>query len=265
LAASERAVENEMSLTKPSGRGALATVHNALALLDAFSFERPEWGVRELARAYALPQATTSRLVSALCTEGFLAQTPAKRYRLNLLLREIGVSAARGSDLYDLALPHAVRVRMECGLATTLWVLDGLDAVILERLGECEGEQRRSPRKRWPAYATCGGKAMLAFASQTLIEEVFRRPKEACTPYTLTQRAALASALDDIHRNGYAGETEESQIGWSGLGVPILTASGRCAGALGIEVPQPAWHPATAAKTLVLLRDAARTIGAELP
>ena len=248
----------------PAKSKVLATVHNALALLDAFSIERPEWGVRELARAYALPQATTSRLVSALCNEGFLAQTPAKRYRLNMLLQEIGVSAARGSDLYAVALPEVVRVRCTSGLATTLSVMDGLDSVFLERLGECEGEKQRSPRKRWPAYATSGGKAMLAFASEKLIEDVLRRPKEACTPYTLTQRAALTSALASVRRDGYATESEESQIGWCGFGVPILTVSGNCAGALSVEAPQPLRNPATSAKTIALLRRAAQTIGAEL-
>jgi IclR family KDG regulon transcriptional repressor len=249
----------------PAKTKALTTVHNALALLDAFSIERPEWGVRELARAYALPQATTSRLVGALCNEGFLAQTASKRYRLNLLLQEIGISAARGSNLYAAALPELVRVRCECGLATTLSVLDGLDAVFLERLGECEGEARRSPRKRWPAYATSGGKVMLAFAPETFVTDVLRRPKEACTPYTLTQRAALTGALEVIRRDGYATEIEESQIGWGGSGVPIFTAAGSCAGAIGVEMPHPSSHPATSAKTIALLRAAAHAIGAELP
>ncbi len=249
----------------PSKSKVLGTVHNALALLDAFSIERPEWGVRELARAYSLPQATTSRLVGALHNEGFLAQTPAKRYRLNILLQEIGASAARGSDLYAVALPEAVRVRRVCGLATTLSVLDGADAVFLERLGECEGERRRSSRKRWPAYATSGGKAMLAFASEALVEDVLRRPKEACTPYTLTQRTSLTRALECIRHDGYATEIEESQIGWRGFGVPIFTVSGLCVGALGIEAPQPSWNSASSAKTIALLRGAAQAIGAELP
>lgn len=243
---------------------ALATVHNALSLLDAFSIERPEWGVRELARAYSLPHATTSRLVGALCNEGFLAQTPAKRYRLNLSLREIGASARRGPEIYDVALPEAVRVRIECGLATTLTVLDGFDAVFLERLGGFAGEQDRSPRKRWPAYATSGGKAILAFASSAFVDDMLRRPKETCTPHTLTQRASLTSALEGIRRDGYAPEVEESQIGWRGFGVPIFTAAGHCAGALSVEVPLPSWNPAAEAKTIALLREAALAIGSEL-
>jgi DNA-binding IclR family transcriptional regulator len=248
----------------PAKSKPLATVHNALALLDAFSIERPEWGVRELARTYALPQATASRLVGALCNEGFLAQTPAKRYRLNLSLREIGYSAMRGSELYDVALPEAVRVRLECGLATTLSVLDGLDVLFLERLGGFAGEQDRSPRKRWPPYATCGGKALLAFASDAFVDEVLRRPAEACTAYTLTQ-PALKRALEGVRRDGYAGEIEESQTGWRGLGVPIFNAAGACSGALGVEMPLAAWNPAKAAKTIALLREAAHAIGAELP
>jgi DNA-binding IclR family transcriptional regulator len=165
----------------------------------------------------------------------------------------------------DAVKTEAVRVRRESGLATTLSVLDGLDIVFLERLGVCEGEQDRSPRKRWPAYATSGGKAMLAFASGAFVDDVLRRAKEPCTPYTLTQRAALTSALERIRRDGYADEIEESQIGWRGLGVPIFSASGTCAGALSVEMQLPFWNPATLAKTVALLRDAAHTIGAELP
>jgi DNA-binding IclR family transcriptional regulator len=249
----------------PAKSNALATVHNALSLLDAFSIERPEWGVRELARAYALPQATTSRLVSALHNEGFLTQTPGKRYRLNVLLREIGASAVHGSDLYGVALPEAVRVRVECGFATLVSVLDGTDVVVLERLGGFDCEQDRSPRKRWPAYATSGGKAMLAFASDAVIDDVLRGPKEACTPFTITQRAPLASALEGVRRDGFASEIGESQIGWRSVGVPIFTASKRCAGALSVELPQASWKPASADKTIALLLDAAGAIGAQLP
>jgi DNA-binding IclR family transcriptional regulator len=248
----------------PAKGSALATVHNALALLDAFSFERPEWGVRELAREYALPQATTSRLVGALCNEGFLARTPAKRYRLNLLLREIGATAVHGSDLYDIALPEVVRVRLECGFATMLSVLDGFDAVFLERLGGFAGEQDRSPRKRWPVYATSGGKAILAFASEAFVNDVLRQPRIACTPFTLNQRAPLTSELECIRRDGYANELEESQIGWRGAGVPIFSAAGHCAGAISVEMPLASWSPAISAKIIALLSEAARNIGAEL-
>lgn len=243
----------------------LATVHNALTLLDAFSLERPEWGVRELARAYALPQATTSRLVGALCNEGFLARTPARRYRLNILLHEIGVSAARGSELYGIALPEAVRVRCTSGLATTLCVLDGASVVVLERLGECEGEKLRSARKRWPVHATCGGKVLLAHAPDALVERVLAGKNEACTPYTLVQRSALAGALERVRRDGFATEIEESQLGWSGFAVPIFNQAGRCAGALGVELPQAAWAAATFNKTIGLLRTAATAIGGDLP
>jgi DNA-binding IclR family transcriptional regulator len=248
----------------PSKSKALATVHNALALLDAFTHERPEWGLRELAREHALPQATMSRLVGALYNEGFLAQTPAKRYRLNMSLQEIGLTAARGAGLYALALPEVVRIRVSCGLATTLSVLEGCDAVFLERLGTCEGERFSSPRKRWPAYATSGGKAMLAFGPPALFEDAMRGPREACTPRTLTQRARLKSELQTVRSNGYATEIGESQIGWSGLGVPIFTATGTVAGALSVEVWEPTWNPAGSPKIVSLLREAAAIVGAAL-
>jgi DNA-binding IclR family transcriptional regulator len=243
----------------------LATVHNALALLDAFSIKRPEWGIRELSRAYSLPQATTSRLVGTLCNEGFLARTPEKRYRLDMALHEIGVSAARGSDLYAIALPELVRVRCASGLATTLSVLDGVDAVFLERLGECDAEALRSPRKRWPAYATSAGKAMLAFGPQTLVDDVLRSPQEACTPYTLTVRSALVHALEGIRADGFATDIEESQIGWHGLAVPIMNGDGAPVGALAVEQWQQSWTPATSAQAVSLLRGAAKVIGAEFP
>ena len=104
----------------------------------------------------------------------------------------------------------------------------------------------------------------MAFAPDAFVDEVLRRPKEACTPYTLTQRAALTGALERIRRDGYATESEESQIGWCGFGVPIFSISGTCVGALSVEAPQALRNPATSAKTIALLRGAAQTIGAEL-
>jgi len=242
----------------------LSTVHTALGLLDAFSLERPEWGVRELARSSSLPQATTSRLVSTLCNEGFLVKTTAHRYRLGTLLQDISLSAVRGQDLYLAGLTELVRLRTLSGFASTLSVLEDGSVVVIERLGTFEGETLRSPRRCWPAHATAAGKAILAFSAPEIVEDALGKSMEKCTPYTVTRRSLTAAELEAVRTNGFAVEVEESQVGWRSLAAPIFDAAGVNLGAVAVETSRPTWNPRTASNALHLVRLAVHSIGQAL-
>ena len=59
------------------------------AILSLYSFERPEWGVSELAGRLALPKSTVSELLASLSGQGFVERTPRGRYRLGWRLFEL--------------------------------------------------------------------------------------------------------------------------------------------------------------------------------
>ena len=65
-------------------------IEKVTQILDLFSLERSEWGVREVARALELPKSATSELMSSLADQRLLSHTAVQGgYRLGWRLFEL--------------------------------------------------------------------------------------------------------------------------------------------------------------------------------
>jgi DNA-binding IclR family transcriptional regulator len=76
-----------------------------LAVLDAFTRERPALTLSEIARAVGVPLSTAHRLVAELCAWGGVERDEDGRYRVGLRVWELGALAPRGLGLREAALP----------------------------------------------------------------------------------------------------------------------------------------------------------------
>jgi DNA-binding IclR family transcriptional regulator len=132
--------------------------------------------------------------VTTLTAERLLERgsTPG-RYRLGLVLYELGSNVTEHVDLHQAALPVLTTLRHEIGEMVHVAVLDGLEVVYVERL-----ESRnllpifRQVGHRLPAHWTSSGKILLA-ALPT--DELTRRLADwrpvAQTPWTITDKNRL--------------------------------------------------------------------------
>ncbi|MFD6059841.1 helix-turn-helix domain-containing protein [Rhodococcus wratislaviensis] len=82
----------------------------ALRLLEAFSPDKPELSLSDLARRADLPVSTTHRLAADLLDWGALERDDRGRYHIGLRLWEIASLAPRALVLRELALPVAAGV-----------------------------------------------------------------------------------------------------------------------------------------------------------
>src|ERR1700689_4581468 len=145
-------------------RAQLASVRNAARVLRAFSRAGQELGITELSRQLGLGKSTVHRLVTTLTAERLLERgsTPG-RYRLGLVLYELGANVTEHVDLHQAALPVLTTLRHETGEMVHVAVLDGLEVVYVERL---ESHNLlpifRQVGHRLPAHWTSSGKILLA-------------------------------------------------------------------------------------------------------
>src|SRR6266704_5496612 len=145
-------------------RATLASVRNAARVLRAFSRAGQELGITELSRQLGLGKSTVHRLVTTLAAERMLERgsTPG-RYRLGLVLYELGSRVTEHVDLHQAALPVLTTLRHETGEMVHVAVLDGLEVVYVERL---ESHNLlpifRQVGHRLPAHWTSSGKILLA-------------------------------------------------------------------------------------------------------
>jgi IclR family transcriptional regulator, KDG regulon repressor len=218
-------------------RTTLASVRNAARVLRAFSRAGQELGITELSRQLGLGKSTVHRLVTTLTAERLLERgsTPG-RYRLGLVLYELGSRVTEHVDLHQAALPVLTTLRHETGEMVHVAVLDGLEVVYVERL---ESHNLlpifRQVGHRLPAHWTSSGKILLAALPP---DELGRRLEQwqpvAQTPWTITDKGRLLTELTEVGRRGWAQNNEEGHRGIVSVGAPIRGRDGNVMAAVSV-------------------------------
>ena len=133
-------------------------------------------------------------------------------------------------NLWDEALPFLEGLVHDTGETGHLAVLDGGEAIYIERV-----EARRALRvpsaigRGYPAHATNLGKVLLADLPRERVE-ADRRRAAAWRPtrrHTITDPAELEAELERIRARGYAVDNEEYDEGLRCIGAPVRDHSGQ--------------------------------------
>lgn len=208
------------------------------AVLGAFNGERPVLGVNDIARQAGLAKSVTSRIVSELVAVDFLERAD-HGVRVGIRLFELGELAQRSKELRQLALAAMADLRQATGTTVQLSVLKGADQVYVEILRGRDAEMviRSRVGGRVPAYATAGGKAVLAHSSDELVALAIPEAFELLGPGTVPDEAGLRRQLELVRTNGYAHEIEESNPGVECVACPILRADGTPIAAISVSGP----------------------------
>ncbi len=216
------------------------TLFRAIQILDCFSQEHPELGVREVARMVNLSSSATGRIMQYLKDLGLLAQNPKTRvYSLgSRVLTWAGIYLAI-SDIRTVALPILQELHASTQETISLYVLDGKDRVCIERL-ESPQNVRIIARlgRRLPLYAGSAGKVFLAFLPVARREEILASTELVpLTPKTIVNPTTLRSELDHIRQQGYAVSRGEWLLDASGVAAPIFDQTGEVTAVLTISGP----------------------------
>ncbi len=243
--------------------GQSQTVLRALRILDCFSLECPELGVREVARQLDLSSSTAGRLLATLRSAGVLAQNPGMRtYSLGPRLLTWAGLYTGALNVRVTAWPILDRLRRATRETTTLYVLDGDERVCVERL---VGQENISAilrlGERLPCYAGAGGKVLLAYlapaARQALLGRLILK---RFTPRTIRHRARLERELAVIRRQGYAASVAERFAGASAIAAPVLGADATVIAAVTVSGPSNRFTGARRARDIRHVTRAARDL-----
>jgi len=218
----------------------LSSVSKALTLLDAFTAEKPELTLSELARQAGAHKSSAFRLLSTLEAHGFVEKSPSGRgYRLGWKPLELSGRLLGRYELRELAAPHMEELAQKSGEIVHLSILDGAEIVYLDKRGRSQPlTVSTTVGGRSPAHASAMGKVLLASLQPA---EVLRllggRPLRRFTPTTITDRRRLGRELETIRRQGFALDNEEAFPGIRCLAAPLRGRAGRVLAALSLTVP----------------------------
>ncbi|GAA4692697.1 IclR family transcriptional regulator [Phytohabitans rumicis] len=233
----------------------------ALRIFEAFTAEQPRLTLSQLSRRAGLPLTTTHRLVHELAAWGALERDDEGRYRIGLRLWEVAALAPRGLGLREHAMPYLEDLYEATHQNVQLAVLDGTEALYLERLS-ARGAVGVVSRVggRLPLHATGVGLALLAHSDPALQERVLAEPLTRFTPQTVTSPRELRRLLAEVRRTGVAISDRLLDPLALSIAAPILTPAG-VAAALSVVVPSTESPAPYIPAVLTASRGASRSLG----
>jgi DNA-binding IclR family transcriptional regulator len=217
--------------TKTSNSDKHNAIEKALFIMKLFNPTNQELGTVEVSKILGYNKATVSRTLLLLTQHGFLEQNPInKKFKLGPAILSLGLVLSRSlkADLVHIAKPHIDALRDRYQESVVLEVLSTKHVVIAYI---SEGPKRIRLAGEIgdivPVYAASGAKAILAYSSlevrNNLLDQKFKR----LTPNTITDPEVLMGQFEGIREKGVAFDIGEDNIDINAIGAPILNIEER--------------------------------------
>jgi IclR family transcriptional regulator, pca regulon regulatory protein len=230
------------------GAGLSQSLERGLAILCAFSPDRPALGISDLAREVGLTRSTTHRYVATLASRGFLEQDDSTRkYRLGPRVLDLGFSTLGSLELREIAAPHLRKLTDATGQTSNLAIRDDTDVILIDRVRGRPGRYHHLEftlhvGSRIPAYCSATGKVLLAFLPRPDLDDLLERIELVQRgPRTLTDKGALLADLERVRRSGVAVNDEELDSALRSIAAPVRARTGEVVAAVNVAIP---WSPA---------------------
>lgn len=210
------------------------------SILSLYSFERPEWGVSEIAVKLSLAKSTISELLASLASQGIVERLPKGRYRLGWRLFELNQVLLESTPLVRESRRAMQELVERHGESSHLMVLERNEAVIVEKVQATLATQILMSRVglRLPAHCSACGKLLLAYRSWAEVERMFDQVElRRLTPATIGDLQTLRDELARIRERGLAFDREEIIPGLSCIAAPIRDARGDAIAGISLSVP----------------------------
>jgi len=219
--------------------GEMQSLSRAIAILDCFTVETPQLGVREIARNIEMSVSTVGRLLASLNALGLLSQDPVTRlYRMGPKVMAYGMVYASSLDIRESAKPMLEELFRLTNETVSIYVLERDERVCASCI---ESNERLRVvvhvGEHMPLHAGSAGKAILAFMPPAEVTKILAKPLEKITAKTITAREKLLKELKEIRKKGYAvshGERFEDVIG---MAAPIFDGRGNVIAAINVAGP----------------------------
>lgn len=241
------------------------SLDRGLAVLGCFTAKKPVLGVSEIAKRLQMSHATTHRYIASLVFLGYLRQREDRKYLLTLKVSELGMSALSTTSIAEHAKLHMQTLVERSNLTVALAIIDGLEALCLERIRGRRADQRKTSLdiaagSRLPLHCTALGKLLLANLPEVEQRETLAALKlTRRTAATMTRRRELRAQLRTIEQTGIAIDAEELASGLCAIAVPVRGETSEVIAALSLtahnSVIAPAEMPAHFGPQLIVAAD----------
>jgi IclR family acetate operon transcriptional repressor len=219
--------------------------------------------VGALAEAAGLPKSTVSRVVAALERQGLVQRDRARgAVRPGPVLLRLARRGLYEADVVELCRNTIDRLGRETGETVIVAVplAGGREQYVAQVTSRHFLGATNWVGRRLPHHCTAVGKVFLAFGAAKLSGGRLER----LTPATITDRAELAAALEDVRARGYAIAVGELEPGLAAVAAPVLGADGRAVAAVSVSGHDLRLPPERLEAIGALVRDETAQLSARL-
>lgn len=214
------------------------SLERGLAVIKAFSAEHPSLTLSDVARDTGLSRAAARRFLLTLVDLGYVG-TDGRAFHLRPSLLDLGYAYLSSLDLPEVAQPHLRSLSDALGESSSVAVLDDQDVVYVARVAVSRiMSVTIGVGTRFPAFATSLGRAIIGCGSPERRDAFLAHlTPVALTSHTITDVAALRTALDKVRSDGWALVDQELEDGLRSVAAPIRDATGEVVAAVNVSAP----------------------------
>jgi DNA-binding IclR family transcriptional regulator len=241
-----------------------------LNVLKAFTPERPELSLSEIAAVAGVTNPSALRIGHTLVELGFLTRNPStKGYRVGPGVLTLGMASLSSMSLLDIAEPYLAQLRNVAGETVKLAVLHGPEMVYIGRFPSQLHPQDGSAYvgSRLPAGQTCTGRAILALLddaeARRIVEEGNR---QQFTNKSLVSVDEIMKELAITRERGFSINDQGTTLEHRSAAAALVGPFGNPVGAINFSVSAQRVTVEQLCEELApLLLDTAGKISAMLP
>lgn len=214
------------------------TLDRALDIIEMLAIEREGIGVTEISQKIGLHKSTVHRLLNALAERGYIEKEPRySTYKLGLKFIEISSLYLNKLELKTEALPYMRRLAEIIGQPVHLAILDGCEAVYIEKIDALNSIRMYSQiGRRVPVYCSAIGKILLSGLKNRECESIVDTLEiTKFTHKTVESREALCRDIDEARQKGWAIDDEEHEAGIRCIAAPVRDYSGKVIAAVSVS------------------------------
>jgi IclR family acetate operon transcriptional repressor len=221
-----------------------ARLDRTLKIVEYLAHHQEGSALKRMCDDLGLPMSSAHDLVSALMELDVVRQADQKTYVLGPRSFVLALSIIDSVDLRQVSRPFLVQLCEAVNENTYLALRSGNTVTYADRY---EAGQNLSVVMKLggtrPLHGSSIGKLFSAFNPDLEAQVLGAATLEQLTPFTLTNRAALARELAAIRERGYSVSDGESVEGIIGLATPIVDATGTVNAAVHISAPRGRLSP----------------------
>lgn len=225
--------------TWPTAAGSVS-LDRALSIIEFLARQGAPCRLGEIVAQLGGPKATMHRILSTLCSRGYVRQNGESAYTLGLRWFEIGSKWAGSRELRGIARPHLCVLNASTRETVVLAVYEDGSVVYVEKLTSPQPVVATTELgSRCPATAVATGHILLAYQGADEITTQLRRAGggQGAGPAGGDQLDNPSVELAGIRRQGFAVTRDTYRVGVSGVAAPVRDHTGRVVASVGLVLP----------------------------